>query len=242
VTSRSGTKGIGHLTEMILIPAGPFRMGSEKFEEEGPVHEVHLDAFYIDQYEVTNAQYKRFLEATHHRPPLTWGKPGFNEPDHPVTGVSWEAATEYAAWVGKRLPTEAEWEKAARGTDSRLYPWGNKWDEGKCRSAAGKTLPMGPASVGSYPHGISPYGCHDMAGNVWEWCSDWFMPDYYSQSAYRNPKGPLEGSWHILRGGGWDSAPNEVRTTIRRWGCPEGGYRCAGFRCAKDVNVQGEGS
>lgn len=229
--------GIKWLEEMVLIPAGQFQMGSGRFEEEGPVHEVYLDAFYIDRFEVTNAQYMIFLNATGNRPPTTWGKPGFDLTDQPVTGISWEAAYDYAAWAGKRLPTEAEWEKAARGVDGRQFPWGDEWSEGRCQ-AGGKDSSSGPASVDSHPEGASPYGCYDMAGNVWEWCADWFSPDYYSQSESQNPTGPQEGSWHVLRGGGWDSPPDEVRTTLRRGGCPDGGYSCAGFRCVRDVKDQ----
>ncbi|MGA1865579.1 MAG: formylglycine-generating enzyme family protein, partial [bacterium] len=228
------------LEEMAFIPAGSFRMGSDEFSGEGPAHDVYLDAFFIDKYEVTNAQYEIFWKSTGRRPPVNWGKPGFNGSFQPVTGVSWEDASDYAAWAGKRLPTEAEWEKAARGTDSLLYPWGNKWDEGRCRSNS-KDPSSGLARIGSYPEGVSPFGCHDMAGNAWEWCSDWFMTDYYSQTESRNPKGPQDGSWHVLRGGGWDSAPDELRASFRQGGCPGGGYRCAGFRCVKDKGDSREG-
>jgi iron(II)-dependent oxidoreductase len=229
------------LEEMAFIPAGSFKMGSEKSSGEGPVHDVYLDAFFIDKYEVTNIQYEIFLKSTDHRPPLNWGKPGFNAPLQPVTGVSWEDAADYAAWAGKRLPTEAEWEKAARGNNSLLYPWGNEWKEGRCRSKR-KDSPSGPVLVGSYPKGVSPFGSYDMAGNAWEWCYDWFMIDYYSQSESKNPRGPQDGSWHVLRGGGWESIPDELRTSFRQGGCPGGGYRCAGFRCVKDVENLGEGS
>ncbi len=229
------TKESKDFKQMVLIPAGPFRMGSDKFEGESPAHEVYLDAFYIDRYEVTNSMYKDFLDATGYRPPPFWGKAGYNHPDQPITGISWESANEYALWAGKRLPTEAEWEKAARGMDERLYPWGDEWSESKCRSSGMDTISEGPATVGSFPDGVSYYGCHDMAGNVWEWCADWFSFDYYGQSEYRNPKGPDEGSFHVLRGGGWNSKYNEVRTTTRRGGCPDGGYSCAGFRCVRDV-------
>ena len=227
------------LGEMVFIPEGSFIMGSDASEEESPPHEVYLDAFYMDKYEVTNAQYEIFWRSTGHRPPLTSGKPGFDAPDQPATGVSWEDAVDYAAWAGKRLPTEAEWEKAARGTDSRSYPWGDHWSEAKCQ-ASGKNTLSGPARVGSHPKGVSPFGCHDMAGNVWEWCADWFSTDYYDQSEEKNPKGPQDGSRHVLRGGGWESRPNEVKTTYRQGGCPDGGYRCAGFRCVKDATDQRE--
>jgi formylglycine-generating enzyme required for sulfatase activity len=225
----------GRFEDMVLVPAGPFLMGSNEQDDEGPVHEVFLDAFYIDKYEVANAQYEAFLKATGHRPPLTWGKPGFDQPDQPVTGVSWEDAADYAAWAKKRLPTEAEWEKAARGADGRRYPWGDMWEAGRCFSAENGAS-HGPAPIGTYPRGVSPFGCHDMAGNAWEWCADWYSAEYYLQSVHTNPEGPSEGSWHVLRGGGWESAPNEIRAAFRRGGCPDGGYRCAGFRCARDVN------
>ena len=235
----SGKMDLNRLEEMVFIPEGSFTMGSDAYEDESPSHEVYLDAFYIDKYEVTDAGYEIFWRSTGHRPPLTWGKPGFNLPEQPVTGVSWEDAADYAAWAGKRLPTEAEWEKAARGTDNRRYPWGDQWSDVKCQ-ASGKDPLSGPAPVGSHPEGVSPFGCHDMAGNVWEWCADWFSTDYYDQSDEKNPKGPPDGSRHVLRGGGWESRPNKVRTTFRQGGCPDGGYRCAGFRCVKDTTDQRE--
>ncbi|MGA1795008.1 MAG: formylglycine-generating enzyme family protein [bacterium] len=226
---------LSRFESMVLVPAGPFMMGSKEREDEDPIHEVFLDAFYIDKYEVTNVQYEVFLKETGHRPPLLWGKPGFDQPDQPVTGVSWEDAADYAAWAQKRLPTEAEWEKAARGTDGRRYPWGDAWEEGRCYSKENSTSD-GPAPIGSYPTGVSPVGCLDMAGNVWEWSADWYSPEYYHQTVHANPQGPSEGSWHVLRGGGWESPPDELRAAFRRGGCPDGGYRCAGFRCVRDVN------
>lgn len=239
IESSSDKFDLGLLKEMAFIPAGSFKMGCDDFAGEAPVRDVYLDAFFIDKYEVTNLQYEIFWKSTGRRPPLNWGKPGFNDPLQPVTGVSWQDAADYAAWAGKRLPTEAEWEKAARGTDSLLYPWGNEWEEGRCKPHR-KDSSSGLARVGSYPEGVSPFGCHDMAGNAWEWCSDWFMTDYYSQAENRNPEGPPDGSWHVLRGGGWESAPDELRTSFRQGGCPGGGYRCAGFRCVKDKADSGK--
>ena len=193
--------------EMILIPAGEFIMGSPEGEgdaNEHPQHPVFLNAFYIDKYEVTNALYKQFMSATGHIAPLFWDDEEYNHPNQPVVRVTWHDAVAYAEWAGKRLPTEAEWEKAARGTDGRIYPWGNEWDSSKCNSGVSGDGYEYTAPVGSFPAGASPYGVMDMAGNVWEWCADWYDKDYYSsQSSQQNPKGPDSGTYRVLRGGSW---------------------------------------
>ena len=201
--------------EMVLVPAGEFIMGSEEGDaDEKPRHRVYLDAFYIDKYEVTNARFQQFVQATGHRTQAeregsgyTGDKSGLVDganwraprgpgssiaglEQHPVVSVSQEDAKAYCTWAGKRLPTEAEWEKAARGTDGRTYPWGNQFDSTK-GNFDGKN--KGTVPVGTYEGGKSPYGAYDMAGNVWEWVADWYGENYYKNSPARNPQGPASG-------------------------------------------------
>jgi formylglycine-generating enzyme required for sulfatase activity len=229
--------------EMILIPAGKFLMGSdERMPDEGPEHTVNLKAYWIDKYEVTNAQYKKFIDATGRRSPDHFRNRTYPEgkADHPVTFVNWYDATDYCTWAGKRLPTDAEWEKAARGTDGRMFPWGDEFDINKANTPqrwakmgmTGDTTP-----VGSFEGGKSPYGVYDMSGNVWEWTSSWYV-------AYPGNKHPSENygeKYKQLKGGSW-------------WDCSF--YKCGmsapvfnrsffnfkvknesfGFRCAKDAS------
>jgi formylglycine-generating enzyme required for sulfatase activity len=188
---------------MVWIPAGEFLMGSnDDRADEKPQREVYLDGFWIYKYEVTVAQYRRFCEATGRRMPDApeWGW----RDNHPMVDVGWKDACSYAAWAGMRLPTEAEWEKAARGTHGRKYPWGDQWHKTKC--APGDTF--GTQPVGSHPSGASPYGCMDMAGNAWEWCADRYDQHYYTIAPTRNPTGPsavAAGGCRVVRGGGWGS-------------------------------------
>jgi len=262
----------------VLVPAGEFWMGNtaaeverlkkedckvpgpsvEQCEREAPRHRVHLDAYYIDRYEITNALFERFVRATNHRtsaeqegdagvslqkdgqwewakvPGATWRTPSGPgtkaPPDHPVVNVSWEDAQAYCRWAGKRLPTEAEWEKAARGTDGRRYPWGEIWESSR---ANGAITVKTTSPVGSYPTGVSPFGAHDMSGNVWEWVSDWFAKEYYASSPERNPTGPPSGSLHPVRGGSWVPNPTFLRSTSRLVYSPTNRYSDLGFRCAK---------
>jgi len=227
--------------EMVLIPAGEFTMGSDnRLPDEGPEHKVTLDAFYIDIYEVTNLQYKKFNDATRRRSPTHFRNRTFPEgkADHPVTYVSWEDADAYCKWAGKRLPTDQEWEKAARGTDGRIFPWGNEFDVKNANTplrwqqigAFGDTTP-----VGSFEGGVSPYGVYDMSGNVWEWTASWYK-------AYPNNKVASESygeRYKTLKGGSWFdcsfyncgiSAPvfNRAFFAIRTKN------DSFGFRCAKD--------
>jgi len=186
--------------EMVLIPAGEFIMGSKDYNNGKPQRRVYLDAYYIDVYPVTVAQYRRFCKETKREMPSSpsWGWID----NHPIVNVSWNDAKAYCDWAGKRLPTEAEWEKSARGTDGRKYPWENEWDARKCRCSRNNWGDAGSTSpVGSFPQGISPYGVYDMAGNVWEWCNDWYNDNYYKVAPLRNPKGPKGGNWRVLRGG-----------------------------------------
>jgi len=223
--------------EMVLIPAGEFVMGIDKGDPaEGPAHKVYLDAYWIDRYEVTNAQYMKFMEATRHAPPASWGSPKLNEADQPVVGVSWEDAAAYAKWAGKRLPTEAEWEKAARGGgrsgESQIYPWGSRWDERKANTAEavlGKT-----SGVKTLPEGASPFGVLHMAGNAAEWVADWYDAEYYAKSPKENPQGPEQGKWKVVRGGGWWCKSEHCQVTDRRKEPPPTRTSSIGFRCAAD--------
>jgi len=218
--------------EFVRVPAGEFWMGSDDGDSgEKPRHRVSLDAFSIDKYEVINALYKRFMDATGRQAPSYWSDQKWNGASQPVVGVTWHDADAYCKWAGKRLPTEAEWEKAARGTDSRTFPWGALWDSSKGNSnesKLGKTV-----AVGSYPGGASPYGAHDMAGNVWEWVADWYDKDYYKRSPERNPTGPESGQYRVLRGGSWINYAVYLRTANRNDNSPDVRYRIIGFRCAR---------
>jgi serine/threonine-protein kinase len=187
---------------------------------------VWLDAFYVDRLPVTNAAYRRFVEVTGHEPPKTWGPP-----DHPVTHVSWLDAQAFAAWAGKRLPTEAEWEKAARGTDGRKYPWG-RTEPDETRANFGKRA-RGPVRAGSFPDGASPYGVLDLAGNVWEWCDDADDPDFYEKGPARNPRSPSGGGARVVRGGSWLYGARALRTYARTSFAPDVRFAGGGFRCAR---------
>jgi formylglycine-generating enzyme required for sulfatase activity len=186
---------------MIPIPAGEFIMGSDDGNyDEKPAHTVYLDSYEVGKYPVTVAQYRKFCEATGREPQRWCGLASGWKDNHPVAEVTWDDAAAYCKWAGGRLPTEAEWEKAARGTDGRKYPWGNTWDKTKC---ANSELGSGSAPVGSYPAGASPYGCMHMAGNVFEWCADRYDDSYYKACPSRNPEGPSSGICRVRRGGSW---------------------------------------
>lgn len=243
--------------QVVCIPAGEFLMGSKGRDRaispsERPQRWIHLSEYWIAKYPVTNAQYAVFVRATGHRAPEHWegGKPPDAKENHPVVNVSWQDAVVYCQWLtevtGKlyQLPTEAQWEKAARGTDGRLFPWGSNWDRQKCNAmAAGK---QDTTPVGSYsPQGDSPYGCADMAGNVLEWVSDWYQVDYYSRSSvYKDPPGPSLGEVKALRGGSWSEDTRGVRCANRTYGdrtfvSPEVGFRCAVVLEAADSSCSG---
>ncbi len=235
---------------MVFIPAGPFLMGVPRGARDGgldeyPNHEVELDAYYIDKYEVTMGVYGQFIRATGHRAPSHMTDPSKNvwhgdaPPAFlaavPVVNVDWFDARAYCQWAGKRLPTEAEWEKAARGADDRRFPWGDVEPTHRHlhfnRSWRGaQTL----APVGSYPKGQSPYGVHDMAGNVWEWVADWYGADYYAGSPCCNPHGPPTGTRRVVRSSGWQAETPQVRIFTRIASQPLDRNHSTGFRCAAD--------
>ncbi|MDQ1273495.1 MAG: hypothetical protein QG591_2125 [Planctomycetota bacterium] len=231
--------------DSVLVPAGEFIMGSDEAREDAfPQHKVYLDAFEMDRYEVTNAQYWEFLnymkQTNDHskcakdepsgkdHTPRFWDNEYYNVPDYPVVRIDWYDAYAYAAWAGKRLPSEAEWEKAARGLDGRKFPWGNEWDPARCN------LSGDPKPVGNIESGKSIYGCYDMAGSVHEWCADWYLDTYYAEAPSRNPKGPDNGLRRVIRGGSRFSQPFQVRTSTRKSEQSDLFNVALGFRCAKD--------
>ena len=234
---------IGHDgAPMALIPAGEFIMGSDKGDDdEQPVHRVFLDSYYLDKFEVTNGRFAKFVEAIHSEPP--WGFADHETPvvqaDHPVRWVNWMDAMGYCLWAGKRLPTEAEWEKAARGTDGRTYPWGN---DPPTPVHAVYGLKEGgeetTSDIGDRDKGQSPYGAHDLAGNLYEWVMDWYAEDYYMNFAANpavNPRGPTEGTAKVQRGGSYINSPYRLRSSFRTKGEPAEQDPNVGFRCAQDV-------
>lgn len=209
--------------EYIHIPAGEFWMGSDH-DSDAPRRRVYLDGFYISRYPVTNAEYHAFVEATYFIPPQHWhnGVYAAWEADRPVAYVSWHDTSAYCRWIaeGGRLPTEAEWEKAARGTDERRYPWGNTFDPCRCNSREGAR--DATTSVGKYsPAGDSPYGVGDMAGNVWEWVFDWYAPAYGSSSPVSNPQGPATGKTKVIRGGSHNNNKSLVTCYTRDYALPD---------------------
>ncbi len=219
----------------VVVPAGNFTMGDD---EESPLREIYLDAFYIDKYEVTVSRYAKFLKTTGGvRPPEGWEEATLDgAKDLPVVGVDWYDADAYCKWAGKRLPTEAEWEKAARGTDGRMYPWGND-EPTSLRANFGKSSENpykgGLAPVGGREAGSSPYGAQDLAGNVAEWVADWFA-EGFPRGDDRNPKGPEGGKGKVIRGGGWYDPPDRLKSSRRMQASPGNLVADVGFRCAKD--------
>jgi formylglycine-generating enzyme required for sulfatase activity len=222
--------------QVVLIPGGEFLMGDDSMGDHSPAHRVVLDPFYIDAHEVTNARYHAFCQATGHRLPEFWERSGFRcgpeFPDHPVVGVNWRDAVAYATWCGGRLPTEAEWEYAARGGLSGMdWPNGDSLDPSYANF---KTSELGgPVAVRSYP--ANGFGLFEMAGNVVEWVSDYYSADYYAWSAPFNPQGPETGRFRVIRGGGWHSGSACCRVYFRN-ALPENWVDIAvGFRCARDI-------
>lgn len=234
---------------MVLVPAGEFAMGAREDDNgaqpaERPAHQVYLDTFYIDQYEVTTSLYGKFFRETKRDPPSFWSEVVLKQHGNkPVVGVTWEDANAYCEWAGKRLPTEAQWEKAARGTDQRMYPWGNEppipnlANFDKCCDFKDYGV---LTDVGSFEGGKSPYEAYDMAGNVWEWVADWYDANFYQQranakGALQNPHGPQNRESKVLRGGSWNNGARYLRTTLRLADFPPNRSSLNGFRCAEDA-------
>ncbi len=226
---------------------GPW--SAETFQDESPAHMVVLDAYFIDKYEVSNKEYGEFVKVKGHPAPAYWDDPRLNKAEQPVVGVNWYDATAYCEYRGKRLPTEAEWEKAARGPNGHLYPWGNDFDPARANYGRNHDTTM---PVDSNPEGASYYGLSNMAGNVFEWVSDWYDPQYYGRlETMVNPVGPAQPLWmggtgtyvdrltvgekRVIRGGSWIAPESTVRATHRFWNHPlNNSYGVGlGFRCAK---------
>ncbi len=236
---------------MILIPAGPFTMGSnDGLPAERPEHSISLDPYLIDQYEVSMQLYRKFLVEAQHDSPSTWDDEAATVVgDRPAVGMGWADAAAYCAWAGKRLPTEAEWEKAARGTDGRRYPWGHmqpfvdiaNYNRGVWVSEAITLVDVAGGVEGmSVRHGLkeggrSPYGLHHMAGNAAEWVADWYDREYFANSPDKNPPGPSTGDKRVIRGGSWADLPVALRVSARMSAEPEYQDRTIGFRCAMDA-------
>ncbi|MDQ1469488.1 MAG: hypothetical protein QOJ99_968 [Bryobacterales bacterium] len=270
--SLPGAVNEGH-GDFVLVPAGAFKMGDnfgDGLPRERPVHTVDLDAFYIAKFETTNGDWKKFRDDPGYDDPKYWpeGRPAPKDQvpywtqaknhggataesdQYPVLGVNWDSALAYCNWLsaktGKkyRLPTEAEWEKAARGTDQRRYPWGNEIDHSYANYVGSGDFDTG-MKVGTYDgqkhgdlqthNGASPYGVFDMAGNVMEWCADWYSRDYYSVSDKKNPKGPASGTYRVVRGGSFFLEAFDMRTYARSAAWPSfQSHRMIGFRVVRE--------
>jgi formylglycine-generating enzyme required for sulfatase activity len=246
---------------MVYIPPGKFIMGSAEdikndksfdfgfakpwIADASPHREAYLEGYYIDKYEASNADYEKFVTAAGHKPPEHWekGKPSQKIINHPVTNISWYDALEYCKWKGKRLPTEEEWEKAARGTDGRLYPWGNEFDFDKANVSTSQSFETDTKDVKSYGNGKSPYGALNMTGNVWEWTLDWYKP--YPGSKYESEF--FGERFKVFRGNGYSGLAhlpeNEYKRiikefskgTFRFYSDPSGNFHDVGFRCVKEL-------
>jgi formylglycine-generating enzyme required for sulfatase activity len=225
---------------MVLIPEGPFTMGSRDGDpDEAPEHQVYVSAFYMDKKEVTQAEYERYTKMTKRGKPFV---PVFEDdiskitkPELPAMGMSWTDADAYCKWAGKRLPSEAEWEKAARGEDRRRYPWGSEFSPGYANVNGDEDGFQYLAPPGSFESGRSPYGLYDMTGNVAEWVADSYDEHYYAKSSFRDPKGPDEGQHKVIRGGSWRETEHNARLSkrfqARMWRTDS----TIGIRCARDV-------
>ncbi len=233
---------------LIKIPSDSFTMGSDEGSaDEKPVHSVFISGFLMGKYEVSNERYKVFCDSTDHPYPKSTNFKGMDDyflkyPDYPVANVTWEDARSYCEWAQLRLPTEAEWEIAARGNDRRKYPWGN--DEanadGTYRCNLFGSSPFEAkldgyqytSPVDAFDNGISPFGCYEMAGNVWEWCADWYLADYYASKKHVDPVGPEKGTDRVMRGGSWTNDGDGVRTANRDFSWPVEHMGSIGFRPA----------
>lgn len=231
---------------MVFIPAGEYQRGRthalpdddlqwypEVMKDDRPVRAVYVDGFYMDAHEVTNAEYAKFVAATHHRAPYNWpeGKVPEGKLSFPVVDVSWEDAIAYAKWMGKRLPTEAEWEHACRGlVEGAKYPWGGGKPSVKL---ARYNSVAGPQEVGKCA--ANHFGLYDIVGNVWEWTMDWYEKDYYATAPAKNPTGPATGRYHVLRGGSWADVEKYLTCANRSWARPAERSPNIGFRCVKPI-------
>ncbi|MGH8248789.1 MAG: formylglycine-generating enzyme family protein, partial [Gammaproteobacteria bacterium] len=232
-------------SEFVYVPAGDYLMGinlNKTEADNAPAHLVALDGFWIDQAEITNGQYARCVALDACAPPHQEGYAPhvFNDSlvqDEPVTGVDWEQARAYCEWIEGRLPTEAEWEKAARGTDGRLYPWGDTAPDCSWLNLSGCFQPPASAPVRSYPDGASPYRVLDMAGNVFEWTGDWYDANYYSVSPAQDPEGPSEGTMRVVRGSSFQSGPEAAPIILRQPLEPDLHRVDLGFRCVLEGDV-----
>ncbi|HUQ10757.1 MAG TPA: SUMF1/EgtB/PvdO family nonheme iron enzyme [Steroidobacteraceae bacterium] len=229
-TARNGKDG----APAVLVPAGKFVMGDD---ESAPRREIFVEAFYMDRFEVTTARYSKFLEGTAAEfVPDLWDTLPADSGQLPVIGVSWTEANAYCRWAGRRLPTEAEWEKAARGTDARIYPWGDASptiELANYQNAAPDAYGGGLSPVGTHAAGRSPYGVEDLAGNAAEWVADWHSESFKTDDVY-NPRGPSEGEKKVIRGGGRYDPPQRLVTAARQYASPETRGEDIGFRCASD--------
>ena len=250
--------------DLVLVPGGAFKMGDnfgDGLPRERPVHTVDVDAYYIGKFETTNGDWRKFRDDPGYDDVKYWpggrvspkdqipywtqaNNHGGATPDsdaYPVLGVNWDSAVAYCNWLSAktgrkyRLPTEAEWEKAARGADQRRYPWGNEINHKFANYVETAKFDTG-MKVGSFPTGASPYGAMDMAGNVMEWCSDWYARDYYTSSPGKNPKGPATGAYRVVRGGSFFVEAFDVRTYARSAAWPSfQALRMLGFRVAREL-------
>ena len=209
---------------MVLVPAGPYIAGSDKYNDERPSREIHLDAFFVDRFEVTQKQFKKIMNINPSE---------FRGENLPVDRVNWYQARDYCNKIGKRLPTEAEWEKSARSGSTAQYYWGDKpanlhawhWD-----TSGRKTHPVGEKKP-------NKFGLYDIAGNVWEWAADWYDQSYYQNRSSSNPKSPFNGKHRVLRGGSFMDKAEGLRVTRRNWDLPSSKFKNFGFRCARNQNT-----
>lgn len=222
----------------LLVPAGDFLMGKEgEADEDSPMHTVNLSAYWIDQVEVTNSMYARCVKSGSCTLPVISQNPYYENwiyRNHPIVYVNWYQANEYCTWAGRRLPTEAEFEKAARGTEKNKYPWGNEAPNPRLANYADSLIGT-TVSVYHYPFGASPYGALNMVGNVREWVADWYSESYYAESPSLNPLGANDGTERSMRSGAYDADANEIFTTTRYKHQPQSAGLSRGFRCAESV-------
>ena len=237
---------------MVFIPGGEFQRGRSHaladddlkwyptlMKDDRPVRAIHVGPFYLDEHEVTNEQYAAFVKATGHRPPYNWPKAEIpkGKEKFPVVDVSWDDAAAYTRWAGKRLPTEAEWERACRGLDvGKKYPWG---DQNPTNKDARFNTFEGPVEVCKFKPNY--FGLYDMAGNAWEWCADWYEKDYYQRAPGKNPLGPESGMYRVLRGGSWADVTKYLTCANRSWARPAERSPNIGFRCAKSFTQRRPG-